>query len=62
MKVHVNPDKEVTEMIRQGLKENDGYWLYASSKKSELDSVICEYLIALLKNVLLLFLFGSNAI
>ena len=25
MKIHINPNKEIAEMIRQGLRENDGY-------------------------------------
>lgn len=43
MKVHLNPDKEVVEMIRQGLKENGGYCpcIYQSKGKPEY-KCMCE--------------------
>ena len=37
MKVHINPDKEIVAMIRQGLKDNEGYCpcVYQSKGKIE---------------------------
>ena len=46
MKVHLNPDKEVVEMIRQGLKKNDGYCpcIYQSKGKPEYKCMCYEFL------------------
>ncbi len=46
MKVHVNPDKEIVEMIRQGLKENDGYCpcIYQSKGKVEYKCMCYDFL------------------
>ena len=46
MKVHVNPDKEVAEMIRQGLRENDGYCpcIYQSKGKPEYKCMCYDFL------------------
>lgn len=46
MKVHINPNKEIVEMIRQGLKENDGYCpcIYQSKGKSEYKCMCYDFL------------------
>lgn len=46
MKIHVNPNKEITEMIRQGLKENDGYCpcIYQSKGKPEYKCMCYDFL------------------
>ena len=46
MKVHINPDKEIVAMIRQGLKENDGYCpcIYQSKGKSEYKCMCYDFL------------------
>lgn len=43
MKVHINPDKEIVETIRQGLKENEGYCpcIFESKGKPEY-KCMCE--------------------
>ena len=37
MKIHVTKDKEIAEMIRQGLKENDGYCPCVLNSKGQVD-------------------------
>lgn len=46
MKVHLNPDKEIVDTIRQGLRENDGYCpcVYESKGKPEYKCMCKDFL------------------
>lgn len=46
MKIHINPNKEIAEMIRQGLRENDGYCpcIYQSKGKPEYKCMCYDFL------------------
>ena len=46
MKVHINPNKEIVNMIRQGLRENDGYCpcIYESKGKIEYKCMCKDFL------------------
>ena len=46
MKIRLNPDKEIVELIRKGLKENDGYCpcIYESKGKQEYKCMCSDFL------------------
>lgn len=46
MKVHVNPDKELTATVRQALKENEGYCpcIFESKGKPEYKCMCQDFL------------------
>lgn len=46
MKAHLNPNKEIVDTIRQGLRENDGYCpcIYESKGKSEYKCMCKDFL------------------
>lgn len=46
MKIHINPDKEIVETIRQGLKDNEGYCpcIFESKGKPEYKCMCKDFL------------------